>query len=209
MLSLSLSLCANFSLFSPPFCLCLSAPQRIFLFSSGPPVHITQIKAQRGEDTWSIFVRPPRPIETPASEVSGITLADDQMYFRGQPVVESVTIPEALNRFFQFLGDQPVVIFGHNISRYGGHHLLREAIHSQMIAELLAHVHGYVDTWSLFRSIAPDLPSHTFRALCERYLPSAEQYNDGVPTSGARALQRIVAEAHIPERTILQHFYSF
>ena len=102
-----------------------------------------------------------------------------------------------------------MVIFGHNISRYGGHHLLREAIKCEMIAELLAHVHGYVDTCSLIRSIAPSLGSYTFKDLYGHYSPSEEPFNDRDPGNDARYLQRIVAKANIPEETLSGHFYSF
>ena len=102
-----------------------------------------------------------------------------------------------------------MVILNHNISRYGGHHLLRKAIACGKIEQMSEVIHGYVDTCRLFRSFAPNLGSYTFKDLCRHYLPIAEPYNDRDPESGARALQRIVARAEFPDETLLQHFYSF
>ena len=190
----------------PPCCLCLSVPQLIFLFSSGPPVYITQIKAQRGEDAFpACFVKPPKPIEPPASAESDITLVNDQMYF-GEERVESVAIGVALEQLLQFLGDQPVVLLGHNIKRYGGHHLLREASDCGMINQLRARIHGFVDTCILFQNYAQNLESHTLEDLYEHYLSNAELFEPG---EEARALQEIVDAAGISNDTLSEHFFSF
>ena len=209
-------------LFSPTFCLCLSAPQLIFLFFclfvfSESKIYITQIKAQCGEHAFGTFVRPPSSIESIAEEKSGISYDGNQMCFwGGGGHVESVCIKEALTQFLQFLtkfGNQPVVIVGHNIKRYGCYNLLTAALAYDMVDWLRAAIHGFVDICILFqkctrdpRSPTSETSENTIEDLYKSYISQQEPYN---PSQGARVLRDIVAEAGISDETLQQNFFSF
>ena len=188
-------------------------------FPPEPNIYITQIKTHHDKDSFSIFVKLPSivTIEPTAEDRSGITYDGSQMYFRGEPV-EPVDIRKAIEQFLQFLtkfGNQPVVIVGHNIKRYGCYHLLTAAEGCGMVDRLRTAIHGFVDTCILFQKRARDFGLNTPKAsemanmievLYKYYFPKAAPYD---PSEGARAVKDIVAAAGISEETLLQNFFSF
>ena len=127
------------------------------------------------------------------------------MYHRGNPV-ESVGIREALNLFLDFLGDQPVVVVGHNIKAFDCPILLNAARACDMVDRLHNAVHGFVDTLPLFRQVNKRLKSHSLGHLHEHYLGRNHDSHDA--REDARTLQEIVDKAEITRETLSRHSFT-
>src|SRR5207253_4519425 len=107
------------------------------------------------EEAWSTFVRPTTEISALISRLTQIT-ADD---VRGAP-----SAVESLTRFFDFVGDLPLV--AHNGASYDGP--LVEATCARLGVPL-PPTFLVLDTLPLARAILPTAPAHRVGTLAESF----------------------------------------
>ncbi|XP_076445543.1 DNA polymerase III PolC-type-like [Babylonia areolata] len=171
-----------------------------------PTCHITQIAAQSGQDrTFSSFVLPEKPISLEAQAITGITCVDQQMYHHGD-AVESLTITRALEAFIAFLGEEPVVLIGHNIKTFDCPRLLNALTACGLVERFGRAVHGFVDTLPLFREICPRAANHRQPTLVRHYL--GKEYPAHDAREDVKALQQVVDRARPGHDVFTRHSFT-
>lgn len=104
---------------------------------------------------FSKFVMPTKPYSEEAAEkCSNIKIYFElgQMHFHDNPVSEVLEIRTMLEQLCEFIGDQPAVLYGHNIKSFGCHVLLNAALACDMYDQLCDKIVGFVDTRYWFSS---------------------------------------------------------
>lgn len=77
--------------------------------------HIIQLAAVQGEDKFSAYVTPKRPITPSASEITGLVTRNGKLY-HFQKEVNAISLMAALDSFLKFLEKYTnVILAGHNI----------------------------------------------------------------------------------------------
>ena len=157
--------------------------------------HITQIAAKSGDNIFTTYVLPKKPIEPKAAEVTGLTTRNGKL-FHHRVEVPAVSIKEALQGLFEFLSSmEKKIIYGHNIRAYDCHILLNALNVCQMSDMLSTHCDGFVDTLKLFKSFKPGLQSYTQRSLYESLLNKSYTAHDAV--EDVKALEELVSVSNI------------
>ena len=117
-----------------------------------------------------------------------------------------MTIVQALTDLCQFLGQQPVVLVGHNCKRFDVPRLVRAATACGMLEELKNTVSGFVDTLPLFRALNPELSSHRQSILYQHCCGQEYEAHDAL--ADARALGELVRTAGPPHDVMSMHSFS-
>ena len=143
------------------------------------------------------YVKPRKPINAQASEITGLTYKRGQMYLRGQPV-NSIPIDQCLREFLEFLGDRKVVLVAHNGSRFDFKILRRVAKDFDLLPELRERVVGCLDTLNMFRMCYPELRDtcdkpYSLKNLVEELLE--EEYSTHDALEDSRYLKRLTKQA--------------
>ena len=153
---------------------------------------ITQIAAKNGEEVYTCYVTPTKPISPTASEKTGITCFDGQLYKDKQPV-ESLTPDLALHGLIDFIKsiNQPILV-GHNIKNFDClvvHNSLRK---EGLWEEFAGACAGFADTLEIFRKLFPNdskVESYSQESLVTKYLGTAYSAHDAL--EDIKALERL------------------
>jgi len=152
------------------------------MFASGN-CHIAQLSAVSDTGSFNRYVKPKRPISTEASELTGITFEDDQMFLRGVPV-ESVSLQTCLLAFWEFLGEDLCVLVAHNCNSFDSRVLYRSVRSAGGLIQLSAHVAGFLDTLPLFRTRYPDMENHKLPTLVNHFMNIPYEEHNAVDDAG-------------------------
>nr|KAG5704822.1 hypothetical protein BaRGS_015205 [Batillaria attramentaria] len=128
------------------------------------------------------------------------------MCHRGAPVL-SLPLKEALERFLDFLGAEPVVLFGHNCKRFDCPVLFNAAKACGRLEDLQKKVAGFVDTLPLFREGHRGLKSYKQELLYEHYFQ--ESYSSHDAAADALALERLVKAAGFSTELTEKNLFCF
>lgn len=159
--------------------------------------HIIQIAAVSPSGSFSCYVKPKKGIESQASNVTGITFENNQMYHQNQPV-KALLIKDAMTKFFSFIGSQnTVMLVGHNVKVFDCY-VLSNALRSCGMLGCLDVVGGYLDTLVLFRSTHADLQSFKQESIYQHLV--GKSYDAHNALCDVQALNKIleVASIHPP-----------
>ena len=152
---------------------------------------------------FSTYVLPKKEIETTASNINGLIMAEGQLMRKGT-AVETVSVKEALRQFISYLQSQEnkVILTGHYIKRYDNAVLLSAA--DKDIKDKLGQcIEGFIDTHTVFRSERPGLTSYKQTQLFQHYL--GESYEAHEATADVRALKRLINN-QFPDQSVLYKY---
>ena len=143
------------------------------------------------------YVKPRKPINDEASEITGLTYKLGQMYLQGE-TVDSIPVDQCLREFLEFLGDRKVVLVAHYGSKFDVPLLRRVAEEFDLLPELRERVVGCLDTLYMFRKRYPHLRDtrdkpYSLKSLVEELLE--EEYSSHDALEDSRYLKRLTEEA--------------
>jgi DNA polymerase III epsilon subunit-like protein len=128
------------------------------------------------------YVIPKIQIQCPASEVTGITCINKQMFYNGKPV-DGLPLRQALSEFLEYLGGDPVILVGHNIKVFDCHVLINASKACGM--DISKHISGFLDTLVLFRSENPGFPSYKQENLYKHFITGSYNAHNALDDVGA------------------------
>ncbi|XP_065944826.1 uncharacterized protein [Magallana gigas] len=133
--------------------------------------HIIQLAAVHGEDKFSAYVTPKRPITPSASEITGLVVRNGKLYHL-QKEVNAISLIAALDSFLKFLEkyNSGVILVGHNIKSFDCPVLFRALESCSLLSKFSSKVNGFLDTKLLFRISHPNLTSYSQQSLVARLL---------------------------------------
>lgn len=143
---------------------------------------------------FQTLVNPGMPIPADATSIHGIT--DDMV--RNQP-----STADALARFIEFLGRDPVVLMAHNASFDRAFLAMSATMHGRSLPR-----HPVIDTLAMARSAFPEAPNHRLSTLLQLLgRPSTGAHRAMFDTDGVRFLfERIVAQRSVRSlRDLYEH----
>ncbi|XP_025113598.1 uncharacterized protein LOC112575790 [Pomacea canaliculata] len=146
-----------------------------------------------------------KPIEVQAEIISGLKFAEGGLYHKDRQV-DAVTIHQALAEFLEFLGDEPVTLFGHNCKRFACLVLFNAAKSCDRMEDLEKKVTGYVDTLPLFRDVFPGLPPYRQITLYQHLF--RESYAAHVGMSDVTSLKRILVLPSVTPEVVYRHSFD-
>ena len=120
----------------------------------GRDADITQLSAVTGAKELNLYVMPTKLITPQASQVTGLTVKDGQMFHNGA-TVHCVSLQYALCSFLELLEsfDTKPVILGHNIERFDVPVLLNQLKSVSMLSAYTTAVSCCIDTLSVFKCV--------------------------------------------------------
>ncbi|XP_062601160.1 uncharacterized protein LOC134262849 [Saccostrea cucullata] len=158
--------------------------------------HITQIAAAAGEERFSCFVFPKKPISPQSTNVTGISIKDGNMYHNGRKVDASsisTAVDMLLNFFEKF--HKRVILVGHNVESFDSP-ILMYALDSCNKLDCFSNiVEGFIDTLKLFRMERPGLSSYRQEFLCENLAGIGYEAHDA--RSDVVSLQSLICYLNI------------
>jgi len=147
------------------------------VFLSETWCHITQLSAVSKSGTFTRYVKPKMPIPTEVTLLTGLSFERGQMFLRGE-LVESVSLKECLQAFWEFLGDGFCILVAHNCNTFDSRVLYRAVRSADALKQLSTHVVGFLDTLPLFRTKYPLVENHQQATLVYHFLNiSYEEHN--------------------------------
>jgi DNA polymerase III epsilon subunit family exonuclease len=152
-------------------------------------IEIAAVKVLNGEvlDTFSALIKPSVPIRYSSFLIHGIS----EEMLKDAPSVE-----EVLPQFLEFVGDLPYV--AHNaIFDYSFINEATKALYGNRFKN------QRIDTFEMFRSVFPEMPSHSLSALLDRF--GFESHVNHRALDDAMAL----AKVYFPLRELYEQKYSW
>jgi DNA polymerase III alpha subunit (gram-positive type) len=119
---------------------------------------ITQISAREGEEVFSTYVIPTKPISKAASTMTGITSDGNQVVVKESPV-GAISTTDALIEIFGFVGEHKILL-AHNNKKFDS--IVRTRVEQEcgLEAEFQKSVIGFVDTLPLLKEVFPGRTSY-------------------------------------------------
>ncbi|XP_058810185.1 uncharacterized protein LOC131675276 [Phymastichus coffea] len=117
---------------------------------------IVQIGAISGDAEFEVYMMPKGNMTFEASEVNGIKICDDKMYYFDQEVITSSQRDGFLS-FLYFLKRQgkPCILLAHNGFRFDAQKLINCAKTSGLLTEMMMFVKGFCDSLPIFKLLLP------------------------------------------------------
>ncbi|XP_065925337.1 uncharacterized protein [Magallana gigas] len=160
--------------------------------------HIIQLAAVHGEDKFSAYVTPKRPITPSASEITGLVVRNGKLYHL-QKEVNAISLIAALDSFLKFLEkyNSGVILVGHNIKSFDCPVLFRALESCSLLSKFSSKVNGFLDTKLLFRISHPNLTSYSQQSLVARLLGCTYGAHDAL--EDILALQKLVDKVDLSD----------
>ncbi|XP_021342428.1 uncharacterized protein LOC110442892 isoform X2 [Mizuhopecten yessoensis] len=166
---------------------------------------ITQLSARAGDQLFTRYVIPGKPINEVASQMTGITFVKGKLYKNERPV-QAVSATECMTDFADWLSHfhSPVLV---------AHNALFDAlvlcnclsgIKDQEVSRI---VDGFVDTLRIFRQVLPNRTRHNLESLVTDLLGIVYQAHDA--NQDAEVLQKLVKSEKITDALMCQSSYTF
>lgn len=159
--------------------------------------HITQIAAldEDSDEYFCTYVIPQMPINTQASNVTGLALNGTTLHHNGK-AVKAVSIQEALQDLISFLGNlpskKPKILVGHNIKSYDCPILMNALRNCNIEDRFEEKVIGFLDTMKLFRLSFPSQKSYSQQHLSKVLLAEDFTYEAHNALEDVKTLNKIV-----------------
>ncbi|XP_042351974.1 uncharacterized protein LOC121950121 [Plectropomus leopardus] len=157
--------------------------------------HIIQLAAVCADKKINFYCVPWRSISERATEVTGLTDHDDELYLNGRPL-DTVAVYYALTSFINFLRScrrgyprRPVLLAAHNAKRFFAPILTRLLKKFGLWYQFKWLVSGFVDTLPLSMKLYPNLSSYSRKFLADHFLGKAYKLNNAL--EGALILQQL------------------
>ena len=116
---------------------------------------ITQLAAVCGEKDFNRYVMPSQPIHSKATDVTHISVMDNQMYYFGNKV-QIIQIEECLSLFLdwcQSIGNGPVILTAHNCRQFDAYRLMNHCHKLNLNDKVTSAIAGFADTLPMFTSL--------------------------------------------------------
>ncbi|XP_061169509.1 uncharacterized protein LOC133178849 [Saccostrea echinata] len=158
--------------------------------------HITQIAAAAGDEQFSCFVYPRKPISPQSTNVTGISIKDGIMYHHGKKV-DATSISNAVDMLLKFFKkfQKRVVLVGHNVESFDCP-ILMYALDSCKKLDCFSNiVEGFFDTLNFFRMERPGLSSYRQEFLCKNL--AGIDYDAHDASSDVLSLQSLISHLNI------------
>lgn len=170
----------------------------VLIFFLARTSHIIQLAAVHGEDKFSAYVTPKRPITPSASEITGLVVRNGKLYHL-QKEVNAISLIAALDSFLKFLEkyNSGVILVGHNIKSFDCPVLFRALESCSLLSKFSSKVNGFLDTKLLFRISHPNLTSYSQQSLVARLLGCTYGAHDAL--EDILALQKLVDKVDLSD----------
>ncbi|XP_073328511.1 DNA polymerase III subunit epsilon-like [Pagrus major] len=168
---------------------------------------LIQLSAICGNRVFNAYTLPRRPITRSASEVTGCTVYDGNLFVRGTPV-HTVPLSDALNSFIAFLRSfrRPVLLAAHNARLFDAPVLMRVLRQFHLQQKFQQVVTGFLDTFLLSKNVFRGLGSYSQKNLVRHFL--RETYDAHNAEEDARMLQELFNTWNPGSRDISRFTYS-
>lgn len=154
-------------------------------------------------------MRPKKPIDRKASEITGIEYDMDVMKMtKNKELVETTDIRTALRSFIKFLGDrthQPILV-GHNIIRFDNPRVGKAAKNCGLLVDLDEAVSLCLDTFQVFKGEYPNMVNHRQATLVTKFL---EKRYDAHGAVADVAILKELVEAKLSNKQLLSYIRKF
>ena len=120
------------------------------------------------EEPFMRYVTPKRLTTDDASKITGIIFEYGQMLHNWE-TVDHIPIKQALRELFEYIGETPVLMVGHDIKHKDCLILHNTVDACGMLNKMASCVKGYMDTNILFEQQFPTLRDHSPAALYNRF----------------------------------------
>ncbi|KAF3688520.1 hypothetical protein EXN66_Car004192 [Channa argus] len=151
---------------------------------------IIQLSAICGDKVFNVYTLPRRSLTQGATEVTGFTVSDDNLFLHGVPMVTTPLL-EALTSFITFLRSfrHPVLLAAHNARRFDAPVLYRVLRNCSLWQPFQQVVSGFLDTFLLSKKLFHDLRSYSQQYMVMYFLK--QTYNAHKAVEDARMLQEL------------------
>ena len=134
-------------------------------------------------------------------------IINGQFYHKDRPVL-AISVSQALRGFFNFIGESPVILCGHNIKIYSCHVLLNAVKSCGMLQLFKSKVVGFSDTLSLFRNRIV-CPPYKQEKLYKRIMPvGTPSYDAHNAIADVNALKQLIDEINPTSEESRKHTFN-
>lgn len=150
---------------------------------------IIQIAAICGENTLNSYILPSKQIASTASEVTGLSVCGNAMFYTGQKV-DTVSLGQALNLLVSFIEQHmPCILVGHNFFRFDFPRIVRAFELTIGVDFISGNVLGIADTLFMFKATHKNLEKYSQEYLVTHFVQ--ERYSAHNALSDVRSLQKL------------------
>ena len=154
----------------------------------------------------NLYVKPKKPIQPKASEVTGLRLINGHLYHHDKKL-DAMPLLNAIEKFIEFLKmSESNVIIGHNIRAFDSHVLFHALTNCGKMESFLQSVAGVMDTKFLFKATHPSIKKYSQKALFESIVGT--DYNAHDAMADVEALKCLVETAGADKELVLKHTAS-
>ncbi|XP_034230904.1 uncharacterized protein LOC117639401 [Thrips palmi] len=126
---------------------------------------ILQIGAKRNNDTFSVYIKPTKPINKRTSLSNGLTTESGDLFKNGI-CVQTVPLQAAIEQFLKFLSkSKNVYLCAHKLS-FDGPRIVEAFRKCNLIDTFSTLVKGMVDSLPVIKKHRPDEKSNSLQTLC-------------------------------------------
>ncbi|KAL7290174.1 hypothetical protein TKK_0015643 [Trichogramma kaykai] len=141
---------------------------------------IVQISAvNSSNEVFNCYISPSRPMTKKASQVTGLTVIDGDLYFRDEKV-NTVSAESGADSFLHYIENLkgPVILVAHNGFRFDTPRIIKLISKVQKMERFCLSVKGFSDTLPIFKKKLPERvrakEKFKISALAESFLPNVD-----------------------------------
>ena len=173
------------------------------MYFSAMDADITQIAATSETGSYSAYILPTKKISAGASQVTGLTVRNGQM-FHNNTFVPSLTLHAALQNLISFIRNinDPLLV-AHNAFRFDSRLLISSLQKTGLLDLFKNTVKGFCDTLPLSKELYPDRSSYKQENLVQDIVKESYAAHDAV--EDARLLYKLVSEPCFTSSCLKKH----
>ncbi|XP_066593603.1 uncharacterized protein [Prorops nasuta] len=167
-----------------------------------------------GDETFNIYIMPQKNMSPNASNVTGITITNGEMYVNDEKVITSTARKGFLSfLYFKKKITKPIILLSHNCFRFDAKRVLNLARKVGLFSEMQMFVKGFSDSLPIFQEILPnrkkDKKSFSQAALTLDFLEKNEIEMAHNAINDVRMLQLLIRTLNVKSDVIIKHTCGF
>lgn len=170
----------------------------------GNYAEIVQLAAQKQDDHFNKYIVPTRPINTEATEITGL-YTDGVTLYHNDRKMKTERKKSCLNSFINWLPDN-TILCAHNCKRFDATIIVSEVTSVNLITSFKRKVIGFIDTLPLFKANLPGRKSYKQTSLVTDIL--GETYEAHEALDDTRLLLKLLTSNNLPLSGFFQHSFT-